>query len=128
MEKTYSCGQGLAEHGAIPTLAGELIDAIAENLELHMTSLGDDANARREYESYASLAKQHRQLGAALRALGSEMASCRELPMGAHDLTVLSAPAAVTALERYAVARRELQAALQVIGEADDKMLELMSE
>ena len=126
MEKTHSCGQGLAEHAAIPTLAGELIDALAENLELHMTSLGDDVNARREYDVYASLAAQHRQVGAGLRAVGAEMASYRDLPMGAHDVAVLSTPSAAAAFERYVVARRQLQAALQVIGEADDRMLELM--
>lgn len=126
MEKTHSCGQGLAEHAALPALVGELIDAVAENLELHMSSLGEDVNARREYDAYASLAKQHRQLGAALRALGAEMVSYRELPMGAHDVAVLSTPAAAAAFEQYVIARRQLEAALKVIGEADDQMLELM--
>jgi len=126
MEKTHSCGQGLAEHATIPVLVGELIAAVAENLELHMKSLGDDVNARREYDAYASLAKQHHQLGAALRAVGAEMASYRELPMGAHDVAVLSTPAAAAAFERYVIARRQLEAALKVIGEADDQMLELM--
>jgi hypothetical protein len=126
MEKTHSCGQGLAEHATVPTLVGELIDAVAENLELHMTSLGADVNARREHDAYASLSKQHRQLSAALRAVGSEMASYRELPMGAHDVAVLSTPAAAAAFERYVIARRQLEAALKVIGAADDEMLELM--
>jgi hypothetical protein len=126
MEKTHSCGQGLAEHATVPALVGELIDAVAENLELHMTSLGEDLNARREYDAYASLAKQHRQLGTALRAVGDEMASYRELPMGAHDVAVLSTPAAAAAFERYVIARRQLEAALKVIGEADDEMLEMM--
>jgi len=126
MEKTYTCGQGVAEHAAVPSLVGELIEAVAENLELHMTSLGDDSNARREYDAYASLASQHRQLGAALRAVGAEMQSYRDLPMGGHNVAVLSTPSAAAAFERYVIARRQLQAALQVIGEADDRMLDLM--
>ena len=126
MEKTHSCGQGLAEHATVPALVGELIEAVAENLELHMKSLGDDVNARREHDAYASLATQHRQLGAALRAVGTEMASYRELPMGAHDVAVLSTPAAASSFERYVIARRQLEAALKVIGEADDRMLDMM--
>jgi hypothetical protein len=126
MEKPQSCGQGLAAHSAIPTLVGELMDAVGQNLELHMRSLGDDVNARREYDAYASLVKQHRDISEALRAAGAEMASYRDLPMGAHDIAILSAPEATAAFERYVIARRELEAALRVTGEADDRMLELM--
>jgi hypothetical protein len=126
MDKPHSCGQGLAAHSIIPSLVGELMDAVGQNLELHMRSLGDDDNARREYDAYASLVAQQRQISAALRAVGAEMASYRDLPMGGHDLAMLSAPDAAAAFERYVIARRELDAALRVVGEAVDRMLELM--
>ena len=126
MEKTHSCGHGLAAHSAMPALLSELMDAVGENLEFHMKSLGDDANARREHEAYASLVKQHREVAAALRAIGSEMASYRDLPMGAHDITVLSAPPATAAFEKYVAVKRRLATLLTVSRDADDQMLTMM--
>ena len=126
MEKTHSCGQGLAAHSAVPTLLADLMDAVGANLELHMRSLGDDVDARREHEAYARLVKQHRQVAAALRAIGAEMASHRDLPMGGHDLTVLASPQAAAAFEGYVGAKRRLEALLHTSGDADDEMLTMM--
>lgn len=110
----------------MPALLSDLMDAVGENLELHMRSLGDDVDARREHEAYASLVKQHRQVAAALRAVGAEMASYRDLPMGAHDLTMLGSPQAAAAFEGYVGAKRRLEALLHTSGDADDEMLTMM--
>jgi hypothetical protein len=39
MDAPTTCGQGLAGHSALPTAFGALLDAVAENLEAHTTSL-----------------------------------------------------------------------------------------
>lgn len=48
-----TCGKGLAENSVLPAKLGELISAIAENLEAHMQALDrTDQNSRREYDAY----------------------------------------------------------------------------
>jgi hypothetical protein len=48
-----TCGKGLAEHSTLPARLSELTGAMAENLELHQTTLDlTDENARKEYGAY----------------------------------------------------------------------------
>ena len=97
-----TCGKGLAEHSALPLRLAELIDALAENLELHMTTLElDDENARKERDAYARLAGQHRAIAAQLRATGGEMAGYRDLPMGRHDEAAMASPDILAAFEKF---------------------------
>ena len=47
MDEHPTCGQGLAEHSALPAKLGELAAAMAENLEAHQDLLDvTDENAR----------------------------------------------------------------------------------
>jgi hypothetical protein len=72
--------------------------AVAENLEAHMQTLDmKDEYSRREHEAYKSLARQHRQLAAALHAIAREMTSYRDLPMGRHNEAAMTAPPVVEA-------------------------------
>lgn len=43
-----TCGQGLAQHAALPRLAGALLDAVADNLVAHLGSLVSDDEATRD--------------------------------------------------------------------------------
>ena len=52
-----------------------------------------------------------------------EMAGQRDLPMGAHDTTVMSSPEAVAAFERFVQAERELLALLQERLRQDQQLL-----
>jgi hypothetical protein len=124
-----TCGKGLAEHSAIPAKLGELTDAVAANLELHMLALDlNDETSRREHDAYASLAKEHRATAARLRATASEMAGYRGLPMGRHDEQAMSDPRFGEAFGRFVQCERELLALLQRRLEQDEGMLAMMRE
>jgi hypothetical protein len=119
-----TCGKGLAEHSALPAKLAELISSVAENLEIHMTSLDlTEANARKEHDAYVSLARQHRDLAARLRETAEEMASYRHLPMGQHDEAAMSDTKVVETFEKLVHVRRETIELLQAMLEQEEKML-----
>lgn len=119
-----TCGKGLAEHAAIPAKLGELITALADNLELHMPALVlSDPNAKLEHEAYAKLAAEHRAIAERLTAVAAHMAGYRNLPMGAHDMAVMQAPERMEAFGSYVKAERELIATLQKALARDQELL-----
>jgi hypothetical protein len=110
-----TCGRGLAQHSSLPMKMGELATVMAEQLELHTKALDlNEENARKEQVAYENLAQEHRDVAARLQAIGEEMAGYRELPMGAHDMQVLTAP--------------ELSAALQNLVKVEQELLALVEE
>lgn len=123
-EDPGSCGQGLAEHAAIPAKLAELLDSLAENLEAHLPSLDlGDPNARAERDAYVRLAQQHRQIAAQLQATAREMAGYRTLPMGRHDPQTVAAPQVIKAFERYVRIEKELGDLFRSSVEQDEDML-----
>jgi hypothetical protein len=119
-----TCGQGLAEHSSLPAGLGELTGAVAAVLEVHTRALDlEDERSRREREVYLRLVERHRRTAAELAATARDMAGQRDLPMGAHDLTVMSSPQAVEAFERVVAAERELLALLQARLRQDQELL-----
>jgi hypothetical protein len=120
----WTCGMGLAEHSPLPAKLGEVADALAANLEVHMKALDlEDRNARTEHGAYLNLARRHRLVAAQLRAIGEEMAGYRDLPMGRHDEEAMSSPDVAEAFTRFVTAERELLALLQNRMEQDQRML-----
>jgi hypothetical protein len=108
-----TCGQGLAEHSAVPGRAGELMDAMAEMLRVHRTALDPaDEDTRPEDAAYARLAEDLAAVADRLRATADAMTGYRDLPMGRHDLSVLTSPDAVAAFERFVAAEQDLQTLL----------------
>jgi hypothetical protein len=119
-----TCGKGLAEHAVIPAKLGELIAALAENLELHMPALVlSDPNAKLEHEAYAKLAAEHRAIAEQLTAVAARMAGYRNLPMGAHDMAVMQDRARAEAFGRYVKRERETIALLQIALARDQELL-----
>jgi len=119
-----SCGSGLAENAPLPARLGELAAALAENLEVHMTTLDlHDEDSRREHDVYRKLARAHREAAARLQAASTAMAGQRDLPMGGHDQEALSSPKPVAALRRMVASERQLLALLQQRVEQDQAML-----
>src|SRR5687768_16670554 len=109
MENPPTCGQGLAEHAAVPAKLAELIHSLAENLEMHMTTLDlSDERSVAECRAYASLVGQHRTVASGLEAAAAEMAGCRDLPMGAHNETALADPQLREAFERFVQLEQDL--------------------
>src|SRR5688572_3225526 len=124
MENQPTCGRGLAEHAVLPAKLGELIGALAENLETHMKALDlKDENSRKEYDAYRELATDHRKIATALQATARQMAGYRDLPMGRHDQKAMSAPNVREAFEKFVRLEQELLALLQGRLEQDRRML-----
>ena len=124
MEEQPTCGRGLAENSVLPTQLAEVIDAMADNLQVHMQALElDDEAARQEHAVYLRLAEEHRQAAARLRAVGQEMAAAHDLPMGRHDQESMSSPTVAEALRRFVTAKQELLALLQRMVEQDLQLL-----
>jgi hypothetical protein len=122
-----TCGKGLAEHSLLPARFGDLVAAVAENLEAHMPALDlDDEDSKREHEVYGRLVEQHRALAEGLRAVGEEMAAQRNLPMGRHDEQAMSSPRVREAFERFVDAERALLELLEQRMELDREMLDQM--
>ena len=114
METPQTCGQGLAENSALPAKLGELTNSMAEILEIHMGALDLQDNASRlEHEAYRELALEQRKSAGALKTTARRMAGYRDLPMGAHDMSVMSSPRAVAAFENFVKLEEELVASLQ---------------
>jgi formiminotetrahydrofolate cyclodeaminase len=122
-----TCGKGLAENSALPAKLGELISAMAENLEAHWKALDlTDQNSRSEYEAYEKLLKELRQIAAQLSVTASEMAEYRDLPMGRHDEKAMTHPRLREAFENFVQHKRELWELLEQTEERDHKLLEVM--
>jgi hypothetical protein len=124
MENDPTCGKGLAEHSALPATLADLVAALADNLERHLATLDrTDENARREYDAYQRLSREHRALADQLRATAAHMASYRDLPMGRHDETALSDPALVEAFRKFVAAEQAVHELLGKSLERDRAML-----
>jgi hypothetical protein len=119
-----SCGSGLAENAPLPAKLGELAAALAENLEVHMTTLDlEDEDSRREHDVYRKLAQAHREAAARLQAVSTAMAGQRSLPMGRHDLEALSSPKPLAAFKRFVESEERLLDLLRQRVEQDRAML-----
>jgi hypothetical protein len=128
MDDTPTCGRGLAEHSALPAKLGELIAALADNLEVHQKTLDlSDERSRQELDAYVKLAREHREIAGRLHEVARHMASYRDLPMGRHDERALGDPRGVEAFASFVRVERELLAQLEAAVERDEAMLGAMS-
>ena len=124
MDEQQTCGRGLAEHSALPARLAEVTEAMAGNLQVHMAALElDDEPARQEHAVYLRLAEEQRQTAGRLRAVASEMAAARDLPMGRHDAETMTSPEVGDAFQRFVEAKQELLTLLQGMVEQDRRML-----
>ena len=127
METPQTCGQGLAENSVLPAKLSELIGSMAEILEIHMGSLDlQDNDSRLEHEAYRELVSEQRRNAAKLGETARRMAGYRDMPMGRHDMRVMSSPRAVEAFEKFVKLEEELSAMLQKRLVVDRKMLSEM--
>jgi hypothetical protein len=123
-DEPMTCGRGLAEHSVIPAKLGELIAALAENLELHIPALVvSEHNAKLEQEAYVKLAAEHRAISEQLTAVAAHMAGYKNLPMGEHDMALMQDATRNEAFARYVKIERELIHLLQKALERDQELL-----
>ena len=127
MDEPQTCGQGLAERSALPAQLAEVVEAMADNLHVHMQALVlDDEPAREEHAVYLRLVEEQRQAAGRLRAVAGEMAAAGDLPMGRHDEQTMRSPEVGQAFRRFIESRRELQALLERMAEEDRQLLAQM--
>jgi hypothetical protein len=124
LEEQQTCGRGLAENSALPARLAEVIEAMAENLRVHMQALElDDEPAREEHAVYLRLVEEQRQAGGRLRSVAAEMAAARDLPMGRHHRETMRSPEVGHAYRRFIEARDELAGLLARMAEQDQRLL-----
>lgn len=127
MSEQQTCGKGLAENSVLPARLGELISAMAGNLEAHRKALDlTDQNSRAENDAYEKLLKELRQIAAQLSVTASEMAGYRDLLMGKHDQKAMTHPRVREAFEQFVQHKRELLELLKQTEDRDNQLLEVM--
>jgi hypothetical protein len=123
-QQPTTCGQGLAHNAVVPTLMAEVAARLAANLEVHATALDlDDPASAREHAVYQEVAESLRDGAADLEAAGATMLGAREMPMGRHDMAVMTSAPVLDAFERYVAAATELRTLLQARADTDAAML-----
>jgi hypothetical protein len=111
--EALTCGRGIAANGELPEQMADVIGAIAQVLEHHMTALPvSDESARAELEGYASVVSRARSAESALRDMAEEMRAKRDLPEAPHDMAVLMAPTAQDLFGSLLLRERALAALL----------------
>jgi hypothetical protein len=127
MDEQQTCGRGVAENAVLPRQLAGVIEAMADNLRVHLQALElDDEPAREEHAVYLRLAEEQRQAAGRLRAIAGEMAAARDLPMGRHDTQALSSPEVADAFRQFITAKQELAATLERMAEEDQRLLAAM--
>jgi hypothetical protein len=127
MDEQPTCGKGLAHHSVLPAKLGALTEAMADVLEAHRAALDlTDADAKREYDAYTELADSHRIIAAHLEATARRMAGYRDLPMGRHDMAVMTSPKPAEAFSRLVAIEEELFSLLRGRLDEDRAMLSEM--
>ena len=128
MDEEQTCGKGLAQHSALTTSLGELVASTARVLEVHMKALDlTDENAKREYEVYRELASAHRRIAGELADTASRMAGYRTLPMGRHDMSVMTSAPPRHAFAGFVKQEQALATLLEARLAQDRAMLEAMA-
>jgi hypothetical protein len=125
VEEQPTCGQGLAKNSAVPAALAAVAAGLAQNLEIHTRALDrEDDAAARERDVYERLARDLRGAAADLGAAAAEMAAAVDLPMGAHDVTAVTATELVDAFAGYVAAEDDLRRLLEARREDNEQMLD----
>jgi hypothetical protein len=124
MDEQQTCGRGVAESSALPARLAEVIEAMADNLRVHLQALElDDEPAREEHAVYLRLVEEQRQAGGRLRSVAAEMAAARDLPMGRHDPEAMRSPEVAQAYRHFIEARNQLADLLGRMAEQDQRLV-----
>jgi hypothetical protein len=119
-----TCGRGLAHRAAVPLKLGELIAAMAENLDVHMRALrSDDEATIRERDAHRGLHQQQRNVADDLAHIGREMAGYADLPMGVHEQAMLSSEEVAETFRRFVTIEQEVLELLRDLVDQDERML-----
>ena len=127
MNEQQTCGKGLAENSVLPAKLGELISAMAGNLDAHRQALDlTDQDSQAEDDAYEKLLKDLRQIAAQLSVTASEMAGYRDWVMGRQDQKAMTHPRVRQAFEQFIQRKGELIELLKQTDDRDNQLLEIM--
>ena len=127
MATQHTCGQGLAARSTLQAKLGDLIGAVGDVLEHHISSLDlSNDGGQQEQRAYESLVARHRGVAAQLAAIADEMCRYRDLPLADHDVSVLTSSKAVDTFERAVAVERELVDVLRARLAEDEELLASM--
>ena len=114
MTEQPTCGQGVAMNATLPAALGDVLAAMATNLDVHRRALDtDDPAARAEHETYTALITQHRHTAEALQAIAQRMRAAHDLPMAPHNMARMTTPEVLHAFEGLMHAEDALLALVQ---------------
>jgi hypothetical protein len=127
MDDQPTCGKGLAEHAVLPAKLADLIASMADVLEAHLAALDvTDARSLAERDAYLDLVRENREAAVQLKAIATQMAGYRDLPMGRHIEEAMAGPRVLHSFQRFVRSEQELLALLQHRVEEDKEMLAVM--
>ncbi len=127
VEEEPTCGRGLAQNAVVPAGLAAVAAGLAQNLEIHTRALNlSDAATVREREVYERVAHSLRSAATDLQTAATEMASAVDLPMGAHDMAVITTPDVLDAFARYVAAEDDLRRTLDAQHVDNEQMLVAM--
>jgi hypothetical protein len=128
MSEQRTCGQGLAANAGLPAAMGKVQAAMAGNLDAHQRALdASDPAARQELVAYITLLIEHRHAADGLQAIAQHMTGYRDLPMGKHDMQLMTTPQVLDAFAAFVKAEQELLELLQGRIEQDRAMLDTIT-
>lgn len=126
VDEAATCGEGVAQHAAIPAKLALMFEGLAETFALHRNMLElEDEHARKEDEVYRDLAARWSQVARQVRETAELMLAQRTLPMGAHDESGWG-PDNLAAFAKFVRAQGQALALLRVAQEHDERMLRSM--
>jgi hypothetical protein len=124
VEEEPTCGRGLAQNSVVPAALAAVAAGLAQNLEVHRRALDpDDADAVAERDVYERVGRSLRSATVDLQAAAAKMASAADLPMGAHDMTVLTTTDVLDAFQGYVATEDDLRRLLEARRADNEQML-----
>ena len=120
-----TCGEGLAANAILPAKLAELMIAQAEVLKRHTSTRSDRRDcAKRTRRLHKVGARPPRRGRRTRRPCRRDGSGYRNLPMGRHDVRVMTDPKGqMEAFGRFVTVERDLLALLQSQLEADGELL-----
>jgi len=125
MQEQPTCGQGLAQNAVTPAHLAQVAATMAAVLEVHMSALNA---ADPEFEAYRQITDHHRRAATELEEAARLMADARDLPMGSHDMSVMTGPAVLDTFSDLVSAKAHLTALLHAQETEDQQLLGAMKD
>ena len=119
-----TCGQGLAQHAAVPARIADFLASLAENLNAHVPTIDiSDASGRAESDAYVYLTTEYRMIAARLDAIAKQMSTYRDLAAAEHDPQALSDPMILELFDSFVTIENELAELLRESADRDTEAL-----